>query len=250
MSGKICWKACAAALALAATAAGPAAAQGAGDAAPPLTALSPPVNPAYDGVTRFRRLQTRITYVDRLSGDIPMDGAPAPPAPGGAAPDASGGPTATTALTRAALALLAVALGVGLWRARHVLAERLGRGPHDARAAARGAGPRGGTQAPPADPDGFLGALRARADREAALAELTRAALLAAAAANGLRLGRSETARDLLRRLPAGWGHHGALARLVRVEELVQFGGRPLRPETFLSCLDAARPILRTGHGA
>ena len=82
------------------------------------------------------------------------------------------------------------------------------------------------------------------ADREAAIVLLLQAALQEAATANGLRLSRSETAREFLRRLPPGWAHGSSLRRLVMAEELVQFGGRILAEETFEQCLHDAAPIL------
>lgn len=85
---------------------------------------------------------------------------------------------------------------------------------------------------------------RSMADRRAALVLLVRAALERAGAAVQLPLRRSETAREILRRIPGNWHHRAALGRLVAVEEGVQFGGRPLPEAVFAECLDHAAPIL------
>ena len=93
--------------------------------------------------------------------------------------------------------------------------------------------------------NGLLEQINAMPDRRAALILLLQHSLRRAATDNDLRLGRSETARDILRRLPAQWTHFAALRKLVMAEELVQFGGRALAEATFEECLRTATPILR-----
>ena len=91
--------------------------------------------------------------------------------------------------------------------------------------------------------DSFLESLRRMADRREALILLVSRALERAATLNDLRLGRSQTARDVLRILPRSWSHIGNMRRLVREVEIVHFGGRDLPEEIWEECLDAARPI-------
>lgn len=91
--------------------------------------------------------------------------------------------------------------------------------------------------------DSFLDTLRRMADRREVLILLVSRALERAATLNDLRLGRSQTARDVLRILPKSWTHLGNMRRLVREVEVVHFGGRDLPEEIWEECLDAARPI-------
>ncbi len=214
--------------------------------APRITGHVVETNPAYERRVLLNRLQTDITYVDRLEGEIPLDGAPPPP-------DLPEDDTETEVsetlqlVTRLALLLLIGMTAATLYRNRGWLAERLGAVP-DARRP-RKARPTPSADAPPAIDEALLTRLRAMTDRRAALVALLGAALGAAAEQNGIRMGRSETARDLLRRLPDRWPHLPALRSLVMTEELVQFGGRPLPEATFENCLAAAAPILSRPRG-
>lgn len=205
----------------------------------------PPVITPYD-VTRdagyersvlLRRLQTEVVYVADLQGELPLDGVPLPPPEDTPRRDGNGEQTIGRAVVLVGLAVLLVLIFVN----RQYLFRLLGRdgkatpAPHTVTSAA----PAG------AAPDlGLLARLASAADREAALVELLQAALAAAARANGLRLGRSETARDFLRRLPRDWPHLSNLRTIVMTEELVQFGGRPLAAEAFQTCIAEARPIM------
>ena len=85
-------------------------------------------------------------------------------------------------------------------------------------------------------------------DRRLALQRLTEHALARATHANGLRLIRSQTARDVVRFLPANWRHVDALDLVVRTEEAVRFGGGPLPDALFADCLAAVRPLF-LDHG-
>ena len=87
-------------------------------------------------------------------------------------------------------------------------------------------------------------------DRREALVLLIENLLPAAARQNSIRLGRSETAREIIRRLPHGWALLPELKRIVMTEELVQFGGRDLPERTFEDCLRRAAPILDAGTKA
>ena len=104
--------------------------------------------------------------------------------------------------------------------------------------------------APPLPADAFLDRLRAMADRRMALILLVGRALEAAAAANGLRIGRAQTARDVLGAVPRRWPHFDALRRLVREAEVVHFGGRDLPEARWRECVEAARPLLAGGRPA
>ena len=86
----------------------------------------------------------------------------------------------------------------------------------------------------------LLAELGTIADRRLALQRLTEHALARATHANGLRLIRSQTARDVVRFLPAAWRHVDALDLVVRTEEAVRFGGGPLPDALFADCLAAS----------
>lgn len=133
------------------------------------------------------------------------------------------------------------------------LAARFGgvRAVSFARPPARGARGRTAAVSPPASaaepgPDS-LEAIAGLADRRRALQVLMERALERAARANGRRLARSQTAREVLRGLPASWPQLPALQRIVRQAEVVRFGGRQLSEEAFRSCVEAARPIFADG---
>ncbi len=92
--------------------------------------------------------------------------------------------------------------------------------------------------------DPFLARLQAMSDRREALVLLVSRTIEQAAAQNDLRLGRSLTARDVLRILPGGWAHLPALRRLVRQVEIVHFGGRDLSDADWRACWQDAVAIL------
>lgn len=88
-----------------------------------------------------------------------------------------------------------------------------------------------------------LGAIRAMPDRRQALIALAQNALSHAVLANGLLLQKSWTARDALRRLPAGQNHLAALRDLVLASERVHFGGRDVSDAEFDMHLANVRPL-------
>ncbi len=92
--------------------------------------------------------------------------------------------------------------------------------------------------------------LRGRADRRLALSALLLRALSAAAQAHDMRLGRSWTARDVVRAVPRSWPQHRARDGLVRRAETVLFGGRPMSDPDFEACLDLARDVLSAAPNA
>lgn len=81
-------------------------------------------------------------------------------------------------------------------------------------------------------------------DRRIALILLTTQAMQAAAAQCGFRIGRSWTLRDVIRRVPRDWRHHGALSTLARTAEAVHFGGRDVAEDEFQTHFAAARAIV------
>lgn len=96
----------------------------------------------------------------------------------------------------------------------------------------------------------FLERLRAMPDRKQALILLLRRALERALEIHGMALGRSQTAREILRKLPRSWDHYAALSRLVGFEERVQFGGHDLPEPVFQESLSLAEPLFIQGAGA
>jgi len=207
-----------------------------------LTPLPLAKGEAFARATRFSRLQQDLVYVDRLEGEIPLDGTDPPPPPG---TDPGEREQITVIVTRILLGVLALGLlvlarrrGPDLWR--RVMGGAPGAPRIQRRPAKAPDAPNSGA-APAAD---LITRLRGMHDHEAALVQLLHAVLPAAAQANGLRLGRAETARDLMRRIPPDWPNRADLGRIVMAEELVQFGGRVLSRQALEECLDRAAPIL------
>ncbi|MFK7944466.1 MAG: DUF4129 domain-containing protein [Paracoccaceae bacterium] len=95
--------------------------------------------------------------------------------------------------------------------------------------------------------DQFLVGLAAMADKREALILLVSRALEWSADLHQVRLGRSQTARDVLRILPREWTHMQTMRGLVREAEIVHFGGRDISEERWQECLTAARPIFHRG---
>ncbi|QDL91054.1 DUF4129 domain-containing protein [Paroceanicella profunda] len=86
-------------------------------------------------------------------------------------------------------------------------------------------------------------------DRREALSRLFALVLAHAAAAEGRRVGRGETARDVLRALPAERAATRDLAELLRTQESVRFGGRDVPPGVLEACAERARRILGPATG-
>lgn len=216
------------------------------------SALSAPQNiggtpdAAYLAAVSGRGLQAEIAY---LPPTAPLDLAEEPPKPR---------PTTNSAENVAALRwlliivagavlvfLAALVIRNGSW-ARASFARPLSVG---ARRAPPSGPPPGAAE--PAEPPGLrlLAELARLPDRREALRRLTGYALERATRANGIRLGRSQTARDIVRFLPAGWRHIASLSLVVRTEEVVRFGGEPLSDAVFADCLATMRPLF-ADHGA
>lgn len=206
--------------------------------------LSPERSAEYGQTLDFRRIQHEIDYTDpgneALSFDL--EAVPEPPRI-----DLEEPPELTLPEigSRVALVIVLLALGWLIWRRRDTLARLFGRsgGPAPAAPTINAGGD--DLAVTPDGVDNLLARLRAASDRRAALVALLGHALEAAASQNDLRLRRSETAREFLRRLPEGWARIADLRRIAMTEELVQFGGRPLPDETFEDCLKRAGMILK-----
>lgn len=212
-----------------------------------ITGHDVPRDATYARQTRFQRLQGDLVYIDRLEGDIPMDGSPLPPPPEPEDEGSEGGdvPVVYKNTSRILLTIAAATLLWVLIRNRQAIFDRLSNTPRVPQA--KGRTKKAPTSVDPApNADGLIARLRGMQDRRAALVLLLHAVLGDAARQNDLRLGRSETARELLRRLPQSWTHLADTRRLVMAEELVQFGGRPLPEPLFEDCLARAEAILGT----
>lgn len=95
-------------------------------------------------------------------------------------------------------------------------------------------------EAPPAS----LSAIANIADRRLALIMLTAQTMHAAADECGFRIGRSWTLRDVIRRVPRDWQHHGALTTLARAAEAAHFGGHDVAEVDFQTHFATARAIM------
>ena len=204
---------------------------------------------AYVEQLRFSRIEKDIFYIDELNRPIPMNGLPRyrPPDPVTEETDGPDIPDLSDPARWSYMALFAgIAIGIGF------LAYRFGGGAGgsfrktaDGKAASRDRHRIRPAQHAETTPTGILlDRLRAMEDRREALVLLIENLLPAAARQNDIRLGRSETAREIIRRLPHGWALLPELKRIVMTEELVQFGGRELPERTFEDCLRRAGPIL------
>lgn len=191
-------------------------------------------NAAYLDTVRWGGLQTEIVYL-RPGAPLPDVEVTVPDAPWAADADAARRNWAIAA----GVALLLV-LAFAAWYGRGIpVSFGAPRDPlRRARGEATGAGP-----ARDLPPDEILAGLAAMPDRRQALILLAARALERGAEANGLRLGRAQTARDVLRALPRRWPHLDTLRRLVSEAELVHFGGRDLPEERWRACFDQARPL-------
>lgn len=199
---------------------------------------------AYGDAVRGRGVRTAVAYYDpgRPAPELRTDVAVEPPP---AAPTAPPEPLPVERWM-VAVAFALVLLAVLLLAARFggVRAVSFARPPERGTRARAAAAP-----APAADPgpDG-LEAIARLADRRRALHLLLERALERAVRANGRSLARSQTPREVLRGLPAGWPPLPALRRIVQHDEVVRFGGRALTEDSFRASIDAARPIF--GEGA
>jgi hypothetical protein len=191
-------------------------------------------NAAYLDAAGWRGLQTEIVYL-RPDAPLPEGAVAVTNAPG-------------VADTRTERRNWAIAAGVVLMLVLAFVAW-YGRGVSIAFGAPRDPLRRGSKWQTDARPvrevstDALLAELAAMPDRRQALITMVTRALERAAQANGLRLGRAQTARDVLRVLPPRWPHFDSLRWLISEAELVHYGGRDLAEERWRACLDQARPL-------
>lgn len=150
---------------------------------------------------------------------------------------------------------LAVLIGIGMFAIRFAPGATINtRVPSDERR--RGADGRrtaGGSPEPGISAAGgreFIAQVQAISDRRQAIILLLRRCLELALVANDLALGRSQTAREILYRLPNTWLHVDSLARIVRIEERVQFGGEEIPESVFQESVELAKPMFGLGSAA
>lgn len=203
-------------------------------------------NSEYQAAIRFRNIQSEMFHVDRGFDGVDMDQMPGPAIEAEAQDDAprSVPDRLVENLNLLFLAALAGVIGFLAYKYGGRARDGFARGDNGKRAARRTPQTEEQRQIKRARTQELIARLLDMEDREAAMVELIHHVLDAAAVQHELRLGRSETARDFLRRLPQDWHHLADMRRIVIAEELVQFGGRPLITRTFEDCLRRATPIL------
>ena len=198
-------------------------------------------NEAYLAAVRGSRLQAEIVYMDP-SQPIDIDDAPAKP-PEAASPEKRQAVRwLLIAVGGAGLVLITILMIRNSGGGKAIFAKRLRPEADNARSRS--------PQPEPVPPPGLhlLAGIAGLPDRRLALQQLTEHSLDRATRANGLRLGRSQTARDVLAHLSPAWRHLGALRLIVDTEEAVRFGGAPLGDALFADCLAAIRPLFAE-HG-
>ncbi|MEM9011648.1 MAG: DUF4129 domain-containing protein [Pseudomonadota bacterium] len=192
----------------------------------------------YAEVLRYSRVDRGLTYVGDPDAEISVEG------PEAATNDLTlDEDSLRTLLIAVALAVLGIVLlvffrygGLGSLSTLGASEDRPGR-------KARMAGPETPGDLTPVER--FLEEVAAVPDRRRALMLLANRALETTARLHRLRAARSRTGRDILRNVPTDWPHRAALHTIVELEELVQFGGRPLSEDRFADCLRTAQPLLQ-----
>ena len=165
------------------------------------------------------------------------------------APEEETEPTATgdgQAISLIVTILILVAIGFLIARFGGATALSVRSAPGEGARAAGDADAGGLTNLDGADVGGVAD-IAAIKDRRLALIALLRQVFRRAASDNGMRLERSWTAREALRRIPPSWRHLDMLTALTRDAELAHFGGREVEEAAFQAHLQAARPLLRAG---
>ncbi len=203
---------------------------------------------AYAERLRFSRIQKDIFYIDELNQPIPMNGLPRferrPEPEVEDVPDLRPITDGERWGTIALFAALAFIVAFVAYRFGGGFGGSFRKGPDTGSRETRQNGRTRPVYRPETPTEILLNQLRAMEDRREALVTLIEHLLPAAAHQNDIRLGRSETAREIIRRLPVKWTMLPELKRIVMTEELVQFGGRDLPERTFEDCLRRAVPIL------
>lgn len=85
-------------------------------------------------------------------------------------------------------------------------------------------------------------------DRRAALLELMRTSLVKAADLHQIRLQRSWTARDALRRIPKDWPLRPPLQTVLTAAERAHFGGRDVSEDDFKAHVEQIAPLFAAAH--
>lgn len=212
---------------------------------PKITAIDPPrsaVADQYRATAARNGVQTDATYAATLDGKLRSDGSFVPPKKRAEPSDYTAPSLSGNVGIWVVLAVLPAALA--LWLRFGGSGMLLSKGPGEI--AEKPIAPEGwklpDTQAMPAGGDIFA-AIRAMADRRAAMVVLLRISLLQAATTSGTRFARSDTEREALRRLPPSILGRSILTELLREAELAHYGGREVTEETLHRCIDRARAV-------
>lgn len=199
-----------------------------------------------DPLARSRGIDTAVTYVTRLEGDL-ADGPAFELREGGrAAPAVPQGPGSVPVV--AVLVILALALL--LWLRFGGAGGLLAATPKPDRP--RGAAPDAWAishKERETDPQRLLAQIAAMTDRRAAMVRLLHHCLLFAGDDSDTRFARADTEREAFRRLPDGWRLRDALRGLLGRTELAHYGGREVDEQGFAAALDLGRAILLSGAG-
>lgn len=190
---------------------------------------------------RPRGVETDVTYISRLQGDL-ADG-PAvdfvDPTPEQGYEFRGGGSVPALAIIAALLA------GLALWMRFGGSGTLLAATPKSGKP--RQAAPESWALSEAdqmADPRSLLEQIAAMPDRRAAMVRLLHHCLLFAGDDSDTRFARADTERDAFRRLPEGWRFRQPLGSLLRATELAHYGGRPVDEGTFATALETGRQLL------
>lgn len=212
------------------------------------TEIAAPTGPdtgAIDDLARQTGSRAKLTYADRIDGDL-SSGFKAEPA-AKETPQASflprfgGGGAGVYLVVALFIAALLVWLRYG--GAGNLLRAR----PKPDQKPALQAAPEGWAihaEDLAQGPEALIRRLLALPDRGQAAAGLLRHSLLAAARETQVRLARADTERQAFDRLPARWRQYDGLKTLSKMAELAHYGGRPVSDEAFDQLARIARAIL------
>lgn len=196
---------------------------------------------AYTKLVSSFRTDTRMTYADKISGDLSDRAAKTDPIRERSdrlRMDGTGAGLWVVIL--GVLAVLALWLkfgGAGVLLARKVddIVETNDTAPESWKISSEEAA---------RDPRSLLEQIAAMPNKTEAMVRLLRHCLLAAGDASDTRFARADTEREAFRRLPQSWTHHAILAHLLRDAELAHYGGRPVTDDMFAMALGAGELIL------
>lgn len=197
---------------------------------------------AYLRAIRFRGIQSDVSYFDPTQPPPqfelneprptdPIEQIPQPPSQG-----------ARTTVTAIAIALL-LAIAALVLRYGGGMSISIGQNAANRSRSGTGADVRDGDEQ--AEQPASLKRIVQTQDRRLALVMLARWVLSRSVAQQGVIMLKSWTAREALRRLPAGAEHRAAVSDLVMASEGVLFGDRPVTEEDFTRHMNALKPLLR-----